>query len=381
MKQPISIFTLSLFSLIAFISPLHADEEVCDAKTIYEKLDAETTGDISSCKIEIAEPKIDVCKPPKTFSGGERPASHVVLLLDASGSMAGQLSGRSKMSIAKRESLRFLKALQKDVPVGMIVYGHKGNNTKKGKAESCASVEWVEKLGRGTSKLQKSINALKPVGWTPLGDALDYTLAELKKVRKSKKDKESVPIVYLLSDGKETCGGDPVASAKALHESGVQAIVNVIGFDVNKETREQLEAISEAGGGKYFPAKDAKALRKQLNAVHDTEMSLLHYKRCRFFNLGRVVGVHNNARGDAVKCYHREAGFNRYDVVRKNLKSMVSAGTLNKKCAEKARILAYYAEVEDGKWLQKTNKRIQAHQEIELEKIDAGSIWKAFKKK
>ncbi len=186
--------------------------------------------------------------------------------MDASGSMAGKLGGKSKMSIAKRESLRFLEALQKDVPVGMIVYGHKGNNNKTGKAESCSSVEWVHKLGSGKSKLQKSINALKPVGYTPMGDALDYTLAELSKVRISKKNKESVPIVYLLSDGKETCGGDPVASAKALHESGVKAIVNVIGFDVGKETREQLKAISEAGGGKYFPAKDAKALRDQLNA-------------------------------------------------------------------------------------------------------------------
>jgi len=32
--------------------------------------------------------------------------------------MAGQLSGKSKMSIAKRESLRFLGGLQKDIPVG-----------------------------------------------------------------------------------------------------------------------------------------------------------------------------------------------------------------------------------------------------------------------
>ena len=380
MKQFIAIFTLSLLPLSAFISPLQA-EEACDAKAIYEKLDAETTGDISRCNIQIKEPVITDCPLPKTFNGGERPASHVVLLLDASGSMAGQLSGRSKMSIAKRESLRFLQALQKDVPVGMIVYGHKGNNTKKGKSESCASVEWVEKLGLGTSKLEKSINVLKPVGWTPLGDALDYTLAELQKVRKSKKDKESVPIVYLLSDGKETCGGDPVASAKALHESGVQAIVNVIGFDVGKETREQLKAISEAGGGKYFPAKDAKALRSQLNAARDTELSLAHYERCRLFNLSSVVGVHNNARGDAVSCYHREATHNRYDVVRKNLKAMVSATTIDKKCAEKARILAYYKQMEDNKWLQKMNKEIRAHQDIDLEKKDAGSIWSAFKKK
>ncbi|KAG1707727.1 hypothetical protein GQR58_003377 [Nymphon striatum] len=344
------------------------------------KLNAETTGDISRCDIQVKDPKIKECPPPKTFSGGERPASHVVFLMDASGSMAGKLAGKSKMSIAKKESLRFLNALQKDVPVGVVVYGHKGNNTKKGKAESCGSVEWVNKLGSGKAKLQKSVNALRPVGWTPLGDALDYTLAELKKIRKSKKDKESVPIVYLLSDGKETCGGDPVASAKALHKSGVKAIVNVIGFDVGKETREQLKAISEAGGGKYFPAKDAKALRKQLNAARDTELSLAHYERCRLFNLSHVVGVHNNALHDAVVCFSREVKRNIYEPIRKNLKAMVASGEISKQCADKAGLIAFRADVKAGKWLTETNKRIRAHQEVELEKIDAGSIWSAFKK-
>lgn len=370
---------ISLAMLLAMSVPIHA-EQACDATAIYEKLSAETTGDISRCKVVIKEPKIKECAPPKTFSGGERPASHVVLLLDASGSMAGQLSGKSKMSIAKKESSRFLDALQKDVPVGMIVYGHKGNNNKKGKEESCSSVEWVHKMGAAKSKLEKSIKALKPVGWTPLADALEYTKAELEKLPKNNKDKESVPIVYLLSDGKETCGGDPVASAKALHESGVKAIVNVIGFDVDKETRAELEAISEAGGGKYFPAKDAKALRQQLNAAHDTEMSLLHYKRCRFSNLSHVVGVHNNARHDAIVCLNREVTFANYDVIRKNLKQMVTAGSISKACAEKARLIAYRADAKDRQWLLKANKEIREHQEIALEKIDAGSIWKIYKK-
>ena len=376
MKQ----LAISLFMLLALSTQIYA-EDACEAEAIYQKLNAETTGDISRCKIEIKEPAIKECKPPKTFSGGERPASHVVLLLDASGSMAGQLSGKSKMSIAKTESARFLDALQKDVPVGMIVYGHKGNNSKAGKAESCDSFEWVHKMGSSKSQLEKSIKALKPVGWTPLADALDYTKSELEKLPKSNKDKESIPIVYLLSDGKETCGGDPVASAKALHESGVKAVVNVIGFDVDKATREELEAISEAGGGKYFPAKDAKALRKQLNAAHDTEMSLLHYERCRFFNLSHVVGVHNNARIEAVGCFSREVTRNTYDAIGSRLKEMVAAGSLSKQCAEKARLLAYRANVKAGKWLQDANNKIKAHQEIELEKIDAGSLWSSFKKK
>ncbi|WP_299871478.1 VWA domain-containing protein [uncultured Cocleimonas sp.] len=370
------LVTTSLLAFCVCMFQVQADE-VCDSQALYEKLDAENPGDTSRCDIQIKDPKIEDCPLPKTFSGGERPASHVVLLIDASGSMAGKLGGKSKMSIAKRESLRFLGALQKDVPVGMIVYGHKGNNTKSGKAESCSSVEWVHKLGAGMHTLKKSIKSLKPVGYTPMGDALDYTLDELKKVRKSKKNKESVPIVYLLSDGKETCGGDPVASAKALHESGVRAVVNVIGFDVGKETRQQLEAISEAGGGKYFPAKDAKALRKQLNAAHDTEMSLLHYERCLFSNLSHTVGVHNNALLDAIKCQTREIT-KPFSALQKTLKAMVADGTISKECASKTKSLAYQQQVKDGRWLLEKNKEIRAHQEKALENMKKGSIWKGL---
>lgn len=379
MKQAISVVTLFVLSFCLCISPTYADE-ICDAQSLYEKLNAETKGDISRCDIQIKEPKIKECPLPETFSAGERPASHVVLLIDASGSMGARLSGQSKMSIAKRESLRFLEALQKDVPVGMIVYGHKGNNTKKGKAESCSSVEWVHKLGAIKSKLKKSINALKPVGYTPMGDALDYTLVELQKLRKSKDKKNSVPIVYLLSDGKETCDGDPVASAKALHESGVKAVVNVIGFDVSKETRAQLEAISEAGGGKYFAAKDAKALRKQLNAARDTELSLAHYENCLFNNLARTVGVHNNAQLDAIKCQTRELT-RPFRALQKKLKVMVSNGEINKECSSQAKLLAYKQNVKDGRWLIDTNKRIKAHQDVELEKLKQGSVWGFYKKK
>ncbi|GAA0406952.1 hypothetical protein GCM10009133_14460 [Cocleimonas flava] len=376
-RQQMAVTLCTLIFSVAFVVPLNADE-TCDAQALYEKLDAETSGDISRCDIQIKAPKIKECPLPKTFSGGERPASHVVLLMDASGSMAGKLGGKSKMSIAKRESLRFLGALQKDVPVGMIVYGHKGDNTKKGKAESCDSVEWLHRPGAIKSKLKNSINALKPVGYTPMGDALDFTLAELQKVRIPKKKKDSIPIVYLLSDGKETCGGDPVASAKALHESGVRAVVNVIGFDVGKETRKQLEEISEAGGGKYFPAKDAKALRKQLTAAHDTEMSLLQYERCLFFNLSHTVGVHNNALLDAIKCQTREIT-NPHRELQKKLKTLVAEGAIDKECASQTKLLAYKQNLEDGRWLLDKNREIRAHQEKALEKMEKGSIWKSIK--
>ena len=54
-----------------------------------------------------------------------------------------------------------------------------------------------------------------------------------------------------MTDGKETCGGDPVAAAEGLSAAGVQPVVNVIGFQAGDADQEALRAIAEAGGGDY----------------------------------------------------------------------------------------------------------------------------------
>ena len=46
-------------------------------------------------------------------------------------------------------------------------------------------------------------------------------------------ENENINIVYIVSDGVETCDGDPVAAAKLLQADNIQAQVNIIGFDVD----------------------------------------------------------------------------------------------------------------------------------------------------
>ena len=56
----------------------------------------------------------------------------------------------------------------------------------------------------------------------------------------------------LVSDGKETCQGDPVVAAKALAAKGIT--VHTVGFIVDTAARGQLQAIARATGGTYFDA-------------------------------------------------------------------------------------------------------------------------------
>src|SRR4030095_11044075 len=59
-------------------------------------------------------------------------------------------------------------------------------------------------------------------------------------------------VIVLVSDGKETCQGDPVIAARALAAKGIT--VHTVGFVVDTAARGQLQAVARATGGTYFDA-------------------------------------------------------------------------------------------------------------------------------
>ncbi len=71
-------------------------------------------------------------------------------------------------------------------------------------------------------------------------------------------------------------GGDPVQDAKKLHESDIQAIVSIIGFDVDNAGQQALKQVAAAGGGEYETANSAEELRQYLD-TQNTEMILNWY--------------------------------------------------------------------------------------------------------
>lgn len=105
-------------------------------------------------------------------------------------------------------------------------------------------------------------------------------------------EEESVAIV-LISDGKETCEGDPCALVDQLRKQGIDLVMHVVGFDVSAEEREELECIARAGGGSYFSAADADGLREATEQVLDSAvgpgLNVTALKNGRPFNAAIVV--------------------------------------------------------------------------------------------
>lgn len=186
---------------------------------------------------------------------------NVQILLDGSGSMAKEIDGKSMMEIAKDSIEEFAKELPEGANIALRVYGHKGSGSDKDKELSCKSNELIYEMGSYDSgKLQASLDKVQPAGWTPLAS----TIEEAKKDLSKYKGESNTNIIYLVSDGVETCGGDPVAQAKSLSESDIQPIVNVIGFDLDAEGQKQLKEVAEAADGIYSNARNQSDLKEEL---------------------------------------------------------------------------------------------------------------------
>lgn len=179
---------------------------------------------------------------------------NIVLVFDDSGSMTETISGQSRINIAKTAASKFIAGLTEDVNLSIVVYGHKGNNTQAQKAVSCQGIEEVYYMGKvNDSVAQSKVNKLVPTGWTPIANSL--TKAKEILLRSGGKDNS----VILLSDGEETCGGDPIAVAKDLCQSGIKT--NVIGLGVAGATEAQLSNIAVSGCGTYYSAGDTTAIQ------------------------------------------------------------------------------------------------------------------------
>ena len=177
-----------------------------------------------------------------------------MFILDASGSMLGAAGSQTKIDAAKSVLAQVVPAVAPEVKIGLAAYGHR-------RPDDCADIEILVPPGtEDRAAVLARIAAMQPQGMTPISAAVTQ-VADLLKGR----DAETT--IVLVSDGQETCGGDPCATVRTLKAAGVKFVMHVVGFDVTDEDQTQLACIAEAGGGKYFGAADAAGLLAALQAV------------------------------------------------------------------------------------------------------------------
>ncbi|WP_084419651.1 vWA domain-containing protein [Henriciella litoralis] len=176
----------------------------------------------------------------------------VMVVLDASGSMWGQVDGLTKIEIARSTLSSTLEDFSPDTELGLIAYGHR----RKG---DCSDIETLVEPAIGTvGEVVSSASSLNPKGMTPLTDAVRKA-AEVMRI------KERKATIVLLTDGLETCNADPCALGRELEASGVDFTTHVIGFGLTKDEGRQVSCLAAETGGRYFDASNAEDLGKALD--------------------------------------------------------------------------------------------------------------------
>ena len=185
-----------------------------------------------------------------------------MLVLDASGSMWGQIGGKPKIEIAREAVASMLQSWPASQQLGLMVYGHRSKG-------NCADIEMLKAPGSvEKAGFQQAVNALQPKGMTPISASVRMAAEQLKF-------SERKATVILVSDGEETCHADPCALGKELEKLGVDFTAHVVGFDIDKnpKAKAQLQCLASSTGGRYLDAKDAGELNRALQSVASSPRS------------------------------------------------------------------------------------------------------------
>ena len=184
----------------------------------------------------------------------------VILVLDASGSMRGQINGQTKMDIAKQVVGKVLSNWKPEDDLGLVVYGHR----EKG---SCTDIETVmPPRPLNVDAYMSPIKGLVPKGKTPMTQAVRQAAEALKYT-------EQKSTVILISDGVETCEADPCAVARELEAAGVGLTVHTVGFGLDDQGAvAQLKCLAEETGGISVLADNADDLETALKQTVEAKV-------------------------------------------------------------------------------------------------------------
>lgn len=177
-----------------------------------------------------------------------------IIVLDASGSMWGQIDGRTKIDIAREALAGVIGELPADSEMGLMAYGHR----EKG---NCDDIELIVSPAAGTGQsIIDAANALQFLGKTPLTESVRRAAEALH----STEDKATV---ILITDGIETCAADPCALGTELETSGVDFTAHVVGFGLTEDEGKTVACLAENTGGKFVAADDLASLATALETT------------------------------------------------------------------------------------------------------------------
>ena len=189
------------------------------------------------------------------------PPGETIVILDMSASMWGRIGDQPKLEIAREAVRSMFSRFPAGSRVGLMAYGHR-------QANQCSDIQLLIPPGPvNAAAVGTALDRLTARGRTPLTESVRQAAAALRIGERG-------GTIILVTDGIETCGGDPCALAAELEAANAAFTAHVVGFDLRTPSeRARVACIAERTGGLFVPAANAEELAGALARTTDARPS------------------------------------------------------------------------------------------------------------
>lgn len=181
--------------------------------------------------------------------------TRLLFLLDASGSMQAKWEESQRWQVAKTMLARMADSLDSyaNLEIALRAYGHQSTVNQKNCKDTKLEVPFAP---HNAVNIKKRLQQITPKGNTPLTYSLEQSANDFPA------DVNSRNVIIIITDGLESCGGDPCATSLALQKKRVFLKPFIIGLGDDPGYAQQFGCM-----GQYYNASDIKTFRQVLDNV------------------------------------------------------------------------------------------------------------------
>ncbi len=194
-----------------------------------------------------ASAQVQIQRPPEK--------TRMLFLLDASGSMYANWGNNTRMDIAKNILVDLVDSLKVDqnLELALRVYGHQYHLRYKNCQDSKLEVAFAQ---NNHDKLIARLRQIQPSGVTPIAYSLEQAANDFIQ------DPAYRNVIIIITDGIESCGGDPCAVSQTLQSKNIFLKPFVIGLGMDKDYQKEFACV-----GQYYDARNVSDFRQVLNKI------------------------------------------------------------------------------------------------------------------
>ena len=171
--------------------------------------------------------------------------SRILFVLDGSGSMKQKWEKKSKFETACELLFKLIDSVEKknpNVEFGVRVFGYQTPHEQKNCKDSKLLIPFAK---NNAAKIYAELNHITPQGMSPIAYSIQSGAKDFPD------DEHALNSIILITDGEETCDGDPCKASKEMAAKKISLKPFIVGLNVDAKSLEKYKCV-----GTFFNTKD-----------------------------------------------------------------------------------------------------------------------------